>query len=62
MLCISADSRDAVDAMNVAAATAGGVADVNPPHDHGFMLNRSFADPDGHIWEAVWMDPKAMTA
>lgn len=21
------------------------------------MYNRSLSDPDGHIWEAVWMNP-----
>jgi predicted lactoylglutathione lyase len=24
------------------------------------MYNRSLADPDGHIWEAMWMDPAAI--
>jgi predicted lactoylglutathione lyase len=24
--------------------------------EHGFMYGRSFEDPDGHIWEVVWMD------
>ena len=28
--------------------------------DHGFMYNRSLADPDGHIWEAMWMDLAAI--
>ncbi|NED82162.1 glyoxalase, partial [Streptomyces sp. SID11233] len=23
----------------------------------GFMYGRSFTDPDGHVWEVVWMDP-----
>jgi predicted lactoylglutathione lyase len=23
------------------------------------MYGRSFEDPDGHIWEAVWMDVEA---
>jgi hypothetical protein len=22
------------------------------------MYGRSFEDPDGHIWEPMWMDPK----
>ena len=26
----------------------------------GFMYGRSFQDPDGHIWEIVWMDPSAL--
>jgi predicted lactoylglutathione lyase len=60
MLAISCDDRDAVDAMNDAAAANGGVADVNPKQDLGFMYNRNLADPDGHVWEAMWMDPSAM--
>lgn len=59
MLCLSCDSREAVDAMNAAAAAKGGIADVNPVQELGFLYNRSFADADGHIWEAVWMDPAA---
>jgi predicted lactoylglutathione lyase len=27
--------------------------------DFGFMYGRSFEDPDGHIWEVMWMDPNA---
>lgn len=27
--------------------------------DHGFIYGWSFYDPDGHYWEAFWMDPKA---
>jgi uncharacterized protein len=62
MLAISCDSRDAVDAINGSAATNGGTADVNPVQDLGFLYNRSFADPDGHVWEAVFMDMAAATA
>lgn len=60
MLALSCDDREAVDNMVGAAGKGGGQADINPVQDHGFMLNRSFADPDGHIWEAFWMDPSAM--
>ena len=59
MLALSTDSRDAVNAMADAARAGGGVIDVNPPQDLGFMFGRSFEDPDGHIWEAFWMDPKS---
>ena len=31
-----------------------------PNQDHGFMYGASFADPDGHVWEVVWMDPAAV--
>jgi predicted lactoylglutathione lyase len=60
MLAISCDSRAAVDAMNAAAAAHGGTADINPKQDLGFMYNRTLADPDGHVWEAMWMDMTAM--
>lgn len=59
LLAISCDSREAVDAMNEAAAKNGGTADINPKQDLGFMYNRNLADPDGHVWEAMWMDPAA---
>ncbi len=26
------------------------------PQDHGWMYSRSFQDPDGHIWELLYMD------
>ena len=60
MLAISCNNREAVDAMNNAAADNGGVADINPLQDLGFMYNRNLADPDGHVWEAMWMDPTAI--
>ena len=57
MLAVSCESREAVDAMNKVAADNGGTADVNPAQDLGFMYNRNLADPDGHVWEAIWMKP-----
>jgi uncharacterized protein len=60
MLSLALDSRDAVDAMNQAAASHGGKADVNPAEDMGFMYTRDFADPDGHMWAALWMDSAPM--
>lgn len=57
MLSLAMHSRAGVDAMNQAAAANGGQADVNPPEDHGFMYSRDLADPDGHTWGIVWMDP-----
>ena len=59
LICLSADSRDAVDAMVATVAPAGGVADPSPKQDYGFMYGRSFEDPDGHIWEVMWMDAAA---
>ena len=60
MLSLAMESRDAVDAMNRAAATHGGLADVNPVQDLGFMYSRDLSDPDGHLWGAFWMDPAAI--
>lgn len=57
---VSCESRKEVDAMNAAAGANGGMADINPVQDHGFMYGRDFADPDGHVWGAVWMDMSAM--
>jgi predicted lactoylglutathione lyase len=56
--CLSAESRDEVDALVAAAIGAGGKP-WQPAQDHGFMYGSSFADPDGHVWEVVWMDPAA---
>ncbi len=56
LICISADSREGVDDMVDKAGPAGGTLDPCPKQDHGFMYGRSFEDPDGHIWEVMWMD------
>ena len=58
LLCVSMDSRETVDAIVADATRAGGSGDPTPTQDHGFMYGRSFEDPDGHIWETMWMDPK----
>lgn len=62
MLALTCDKRDEVDTMNKAAGAHGGTSDINPALDMGFMYHRSFADPDGHVWEAVWMDPAAFSS
>ena len=52
---LSADNREEVNKISDAALAAGGT-ETRPPQDHGFMYGRSFNDPDGHVWEIVWMD------
>lgn len=59
LLALTRDSRADVDAIAEAAGKTGGTADVRDVTDMGFMYNRAFADPDGHIFEAVWMDMEA---
>jgi predicted lactoylglutathione lyase len=61
MLCISCDGRDEINSLADTAGKSGGVADVNPVQDHGFMFSRSFTDLDGHIWEVMWMDPAVVS-
>lgn len=60
LLGVSADSRDHVDAIVKAAAVAGGKADLRAPIDMGWLYNRAFQDPDGHVFEAYWLDPKGL--
>jgi uncharacterized protein len=62
LICLSADNREAVDDMVRRAGVAGGTIDPSPIQDYGFMYGRSFEDPDGHIWEVMWMDVAAMQA
>ena len=62
LLALSFDEREEVDRINELAGKNGGTADINPAQDLGFMYNRNLADPDGHVWEAMWMDPAAVPA
>ncbi len=62
LICLSADSKAEVDGFATKAAATGGKADPSPVQDHGFMYGRSFEDPDGHIWETMWMDMEGFKA
>jgi uncharacterized protein len=59
ILALSAESREQVDELAEKALEAGG-SQANDPMDQDFMYSRSFQDPDGHLWELIWMDPSAM--
>jgi uncharacterized protein len=59
LLCLSCDSKDEVVGYVDSAVGGGGTADPTPIQDLGFMYGRSFEDPDGHIWEVMWMDMAA---
>jgi uncharacterized protein len=56
LVALSCDSKEEVDKITNAALAAG-ATEAMPPQDYGFMSVRSFNDPDGHIWEYMWMDP-----
>ncbi len=57
---ISAGSREEADEL-LATALSGGGKPLLPAQDHCVMYGTSFTDPDGNVWEALWMDP-AVTA
>jgi len=59
LFALSCGSRAEVDEM-VKKAIAGGGKHAGDAQDHGFMYGWSFYDLDGHHWEVLWMDPKAI--
>ena len=61
MIALSAESREAVDAMADAALANGG-SPAGDAQDFGYMYGRSFLDPDGHHWDVTWMDLSAAPA
>ena len=60
LICLSRDSRAEVDAMVRKAVAAGGTT-YSDPQDQGFMYGHGFQDPDGHIWELVFMVPDLLS-
>jgi len=59
LVCLSLASREKVDDMVRKAVAADG-STYAEPKDHGFMYQHGFQDPDGHIWELIYMDPSAI--
>jgi predicted lactoylglutathione lyase len=61
LIALDADSREQVDEMVRKAVEAGGSVYMDP-QDHGWMYGHSFADPDGHQWEVLYMDESKLPA
>lgn len=61
LVALTAESREAIDE-TVRQAVAAGGSTYNEPQDHGFMYQHGFQDPDGHIWEFVFMEAGAVEA
>lgn len=61
LIAITLESRAEVDDI-FEKAVAGGGREARPTEDHGWMYSRPFEDPDGHVWEPVWMDYEAAKA
>jgi len=59
ILCLSAESREEVDDMVRKAVDAGATV-PNEPQDYPYMYGHGYQDPDGHLWEVMWMEPNAV--
>ncbi|WP_138476466.1 VOC family protein [Dyadobacter bucti] len=59
IICLSADSREEVDAL-VDKAFAAGAKSSSETQEYGYMYGRGFEDINGHLWEVMWMDPGAV--
>jgi predicted lactoylglutathione lyase len=60
LLALAQESRAGVDEAVRKAVAAGGSTYAEPREHGGFMYQHGFQDPDGHIFEIFWMDPKAI--
>ncbi len=56
LLSIGASSRDEVDDYAIHARQAGGSVYAEPGESNGFMYGCGICDPDGHRWNALFMD------
>jgi predicted lactoylglutathione lyase len=56
---LSTKSREKVDEMMHNVVEAGG-KESREPQDHGWMYGRCFQDINGHLWEIIYMDEKAL--
>ena len=54
LIALTCESRERVDELVRLAVSAGGTTYAQP-QDYGFMYQHGFQDPDGHIWELVYM-------
>jgi uncharacterized protein len=62
LICLSQESRAAVDMRVARAVVAGGRADLRAPQALGeIMYGRTLEDLDGHVIELMWMDAAAVT-
>jgi uncharacterized protein len=55
LVALSADNREEVDSLVEKALAAGG-RPWKDTLEQGPMYERSFRDPDGHVWEVIHME------
>jgi uncharacterized protein len=56
LFSLGANSREEVDELAMKAERAGGTVFGKPGEKGGWMYGCGFADPDGHRWNALYMD------
>lgn len=59
LIALDAESKEKVQELVRKAVESGGSTYMDP-QDHGWMYQHSFADPDGHQWEILYMDESKM--
>ena len=52
--CLTVEDRPQVDALVAKALASGGTE--RPARDDETTHTGSFADPDGHVWQVMWME------
>ena len=55
--CLSCENREEVDAFLANCAKGGGAVFQPAREQMPGMYSGAATDPDGHIWEFMWMDP-----
>ena len=59
LICLSRNSRAAVDDLVGRALANGGTDNGRDQVQGDYMYGRSITDPDGHVLEIMWMDVDA---
>ncbi len=60
LFSIGVDNKEAVDEIAAKAIEAGGTSNHLPTEMKGWMYGCLFLDPDGHKWNALYMDMSKM--
>ncbi len=55
MNCLRLGAREEIDQI-MEAALENGATEARGAQDQPSMYGRAFEDPDGHIWELLWVD------
>jgi predicted lactoylglutathione lyase len=58
--CLTASSTEEVDDLVAKAQASGGSVYLPAKESMPGMYGASIADPDGHVWELLWMSQEAV--